>query len=197
MTTIATKPKTIHLSDYQSPAFLISDVQLTVELGEESTLVTSLLQFKRNGSDSRQVRLHGENLVLKNLAVDGVDIPTTEYTLSNTELCFLAPSDNFTAQIITELKPQENTALEGLYKSSGNFCTQCEAEGFRKITYFLDRPDVMATFTTTIIGDADKYPFMLSNGNLDGQGLLSDGRQFFRWVDPHPKPAYLFALVAG
>ncbi len=197
MSTAANKPATIHLSDYQPPAFLISDVQLTVELGEENTLITSLLEFKRNAVDARQVRLHGENLALKNLSVNGIPVPPTEYTLSTTELCFLAPDDDFTVQIVTEIKPQENTALEGLYKSSGNFCTQCEAEGFRKITYFLDRPDVMATFTTTIIGDPDKYPFMLSNGNLDGQGLLHDGRQFYRWVDPHPKPAYLFALVAG
>ncbi|MEP5700442.1 MAG: aminopeptidase N [Sneathiella sp.] len=191
------QPSTIYLKDYQPPAFLISDVQLTFELGEESTFVTSLMEFNRNTAGTRQVRLNGEELVLKSIQVDGIALSSTDYTLSKTELSFLAPGDHFSVEIVTEIKPQQNTALEGLYKSSGNFCTQCEAEGFRKITYFLDRPDVMATYTTTIIGDGQKYPKMLSNGNLDDSGTLKDGRQFYRWVDPHPKPAYLFALVAG
>lgn len=197
MSDIAIKPTAIHLSDYKAPAFLITDVQLNVELGEEVTIVTSTLEFKRNTSETNQVRLHGEQLDLKSVAINGSKLDATEYTLSNSELSFLAPGDLFNVQIVTEIKPQENTALEGLYKSSGNFCTQCEAEGFRKITYFLDRPDVMARFTTTIIGDEDQYPVMLSNGNLDETGTLSDGRKFNRWIDPHPKPAYLFALVAG
>ncbi len=196
-TASTTKPATIYLKDYQPPTFLISDVQLTFELGEERTLVSSALEIRRNTPGARQVRLNGEELVLKKLVVDGVELSSTDYTLTSTELSFLAPSDDFSVEIVTEIKPQQNTALEGLYKSSGNFCTQCEAEGFRKITYFLDRPDVMATYTTTIIGDGDRYPVMLSNGNLDGSGTLKDGRTFFRWVDPHPKPAYLFALVAG
>jgi len=194
---IAKKPTAIHLSDYKAPAFLITDIHLNVELGEEVTVITSVLEFKRNTTQTDQVRLHGENLLLKGVSLNGTRLDASEYTLSNTELCFLAPGDLFNVQIITEIKPQENTALEGLYKSSGNFCTQCEAEGFRKITYFLDRPDVMARFTTTIVGDSSLYPVMLSNGNLDESGTLADGRSFNRWIDPHPKPAYLFALVAG
>nr|WP_240953525.1 aminopeptidase N [Sneathiella chinensis] len=185
------------MKDYKAPTFRITDVQLTVELGEETTRVTSNLSFSRNTDGGQQVRLHGENLTLVSLEVEGREIPPAEYTHTDKDLTFLAPSDQFTARIVTDIRPQDNTELEGLYKSSGNFCTQCEAEGFRKITYFMDRPDVMATFTTTVIGDGSKYPVMLSNGNLDGHGTLKDGRQFFRWVDPHPKPAYLFALVAG
>jgi aminopeptidase N len=193
----AVQPATIHLKDYQAPAFTITDVQLTFVLEEEVTTVTSVMEFKRNRLGSNQVRLNGEELELQSIQVDGIKLAPTDYTQTKTDLSFLAPSDHFSVQIVTLIKPQENTALEGLYKSSGNFCTQCEAEGFRKITYYLDRPDVMASFTTTIIGDGTKYPVMLSNGNLDGHGLLNDGRQFYRWVDPHPKPAYLFALVAG
>ncbi|WP_169545238.1 aminopeptidase N [Sneathiella aquimaris] len=197
MSNTAVQPATIYLKDYQAPAFTITDVQLTFVLEEEGTTVTSVMEFKRNRLGSNQVRLNGEELELQSIQVDGVKLAPTDYTQTKTDLSFLAPSDHFSVQIVTLIKPQENTALEGLYKSSGNFCTQCEAEGFRKITYYLDRPDVMASFTTTIIGDGTKYPVMLSNGNLDGHGLLNDGRQFYRWVDPHPKPAYLFALVAG
>jgi aminopeptidase N len=193
----ASKPTTVHLKDYKIPTFTIEQVDLTVELGEEITVVTSLLHFSRQAQSGSHVHLHGENLVLKSLRVEGQERSIDEYTLSDKELSFIAPSDNFSASIVTEIKPQENTALEGLYKSSGNFCTQCEAEGFRKITYFMDRPDVMAKFSTTIIGDGDKYPVMLSNGNMTLSDTLDDGRQRRRWVDPHPKPAYLFALVAG
>jgi len=193
----ASKPATIYLKDYTPPAFLISDVQLTFELGEESTKVTSILEMQKNTKNDKVVQLLGEELDLKSISVDGKPLDPTDYTITKKDLSFVAPSDDFLVEIVTEIKPQENTALEGLYKSSGNFCTQCEAEGFRKITYFLDRPDVMASFTSTIIGDGDRYPVMLSNGNLDDSGALSDGRVFYRWVDPHPKPAYLFALVAG
>jgi len=197
VTKAAQSPATIHLKDYTAPAFTITDVYLTVELGEDVTLVTSVLQFKRQQAGTDQVRLHGEDLKLVSLTTGGTVIGKKDYTQSSKELSFLAPSNEFEVVVVTEIKPQENTALEGLYKSSGNFCTQCEAEGFRKITYFLDRPDVMAKYTTKIIGDGDKYPVMLSNGNLVGNGKLDDGRVFNTWFDPHPKPAYLFALVAG
>lgn len=190
-------PATIHLKDYTPPAFTITDVYLTVELGEEVTRVTSVLEFDRRHGDSNLVCLQGENLKLESLTLNGEAVPPADYTLSSKELTFRAPADQFKAEIVTIIKPQENTALEGLYKSSGNFCTQCEAEGFRKITYFLDRPDVMAKFTTKITGDAAAYPVMLSNGNLSESGKLDDGRSFNVWIDPHPKPAYLFALVAG
>ncbi len=192
-----TKPATIYLQDYTPTAFTISEVQLTFELGEEVTVVTSELTFKRQTKATDQVRLHGEALVLRSVALNGEELTKSDYTLTDKDLTFIAPSDEFKATIVTEIKPQENTALEGLYKSSGNFCTQCEAEGFRKITYYLDRPDVMARFTTTIIGDGTEYPVMLSNGNLIEDTKLEDGRDKKIWEDPHPKPAYLFALVAG
>ncbi|MCG8490439.1 MAG: aminopeptidase N [Sneathiellales bacterium] len=193
----SSKPATIYLKDYTPPAFLISDVQLTFELGEEITRVTSILEMQKNTNDGNLVKLLGEELDLKSIAVDGKPLDHNDFTVTKTDLSFVAPSEDFLVEIVTEIKPQQNTALEGLYKSGGNFCTQCEAEGFRKITYFPDRPDVMATYTTTVIGDGKRYPVMLSNGNLDDHGSLSDGRVFYRWVDPHPKPAYLFALVAG
>ena len=193
----STSPATIYLKDYQQTAFTITHIDLTVELGEEVTRVTSNLKFVRQTDKSQQVHLHGEDLVLESIVVGGEPLTRKDYTLSGKEIRFLAPADTFEATIVTHIKPQENTALEGLYKSSGNFCTQCEAEGFRKITYFMDRPDVMAKFTTKIIGDPEKYPVMLSNGNLVESGNLEDGRFYNFWVDPHPKPAYLFALVAG
>lgn len=197
MSQSSTSPATIYLKDYQQTAFTITHIDLTVELGEEVTRVTSNLKFTRQTDRSKQVHLHGEDLVLESISVGGTLLTKQDYTLSSKEISFLAPADDFEATIVTQIKPQENTALEGLYKSSGNFCTQCEAEGFRKITYFLDRPDVMAKFTTKIIGDPQKYPVMLSNGNLVESGNLEDGRFYNFWVDPHPKPAYLFALVAG
>ncbi|WP_206378267.1 aminopeptidase N [Sneathiella limimaris] len=197
MTSSAATPSTIYLKDYSPPLFTISDIFLTVELGEEETRVTSELQMKRLQDGGNQIHLHGEDLDLVSITVADRLLDSSEYTLSSKDIAFLAPSDDFTVKIVTRIKPQENTALEGLYKSSGNFCTQCEAEGFRKITYFLDRPDVMAKFTTKIIGDQNKYPVMLSNGNLIESGNLEDGRFYNLWVDPFPKPAYLFALVAG
>ncbi len=197
MSQSSTSPATIYLKDYQQTAFTITHIDLIVELGEDVTRVTSNLKFSRQTDKSQQVHLHGEDLVIESISIGGVPLEKQDYTLSSNEISFLAPSDVFEATIITQIKPQENTALEGLYKSSGNFCTQCEAEGFRKITYFLDRPDVMAKFTTKIIGDPQKYPVMLSNGNLVESGNLEDGRFYNLWVDPHPKPAYLFALVAG
>ncbi len=190
-------PKTIYLQDYTPPAFTITHIDLVVELGEDVTRVSSHLTFKRQTDASDHVHLDGEELDLQSFSLNDKELSKSDYTLSSTKLSFVAPSDEFTADIVTLIKPQENTALEGLYKSSGNFCSQCEAEGFRKITYFLDRPDVMARFTTKVIGDGTKYPVMLSNGNLIESGHLNDGQQYNLWVDPYPKPAYLFALVAG
>ncbi|MCC3305058.1 aminopeptidase N [Sneathiella sp. HT1-7] len=195
----ASKPATIYLKDYKEPDFLIKTVDLTVELGEDDTVITSRLALQRNDKDATKLSLNGEHLVLQSVKMDGHMLTPDEYSVTEEWLHLpIAPvTTDFTLEIVNRIKPQENTALEGLYKSSGNFCTQCEAEGFRRITYFLDRPDVMAVFSTTIIGDGDKYPVMLSNGNLTNEKTLSDGRKSVTWDDPHPKPAYLFALVAG
>ncbi len=158
--------KTIYLNEYQKPDFLINQVDLTFELAEEQTRVLSNLQLTRQTEDkSFPLVLMGECLQLGQVKIDDCVIDVDSYKVTETELTLSDVPDEFTLEIETFTKPQENFSLEGLYKSSGNYCTQCEAEGFRKITYFLDRPDVMALFTTTIIADKKKYPVLLSNGN--------------------------------
>jgi len=190
--------KTIYLSKYQKPDFLINNVDLTFELAEEQTRVLSVLQLTRQTEDkSCSLVLMGECLQLGRVKIDGSLVDSESYKVTETELILSNVPDSFTLEIETFIKPQENFSLEGLYKSSGNYCTQCEAEGFRKITYFLDRPDVMALFTTTIIADKKKYPVLLSNGNPVDAGENSDGMHWAKWQDPHKKPCYLFALVAG
>ncbi|USG59822.1 aminopeptidase N [Sneathiella marina] len=193
------QPATIYLKDYKQPDFSIHSIDLVVELGEEVTTVSSSMTIKRMNHQASTLSLNGENLELISIRRNGLVLNDTSYECTDEYLHIPIPKseEEFTLAIVTRIKPQENTALEGLYKSSGNFCTQCEAEGFRKITYFLDRPDVMSVFSTTIIGDADLYPVMLSNGNKVEEKQLDDGRSYVKWEDPHPKPAYLFALVAG
>jgi aminopeptidase N len=193
------QPTTIYLKDYKKPDFSVRTIDLIVELGEDETIVSSSMKMIQMNHDARNLQLDGENLELVSVSLEGRVLDPSEYNCTDTILTLPAPetAGEFLLQIVTKIKPQENTALEGLYKSSGNFCTQCEAEGFRKITYFLDRPDVMAVFSTTIIGDASQYPIMLSNGNKVKEKQLDDGRTLVKWEDPHPKPAYLFALVAG
>lgn len=190
--------KTIYLNEYQQPDFLIDHVDLTFELDEEKSRVFSVMQFKKNTSNEvYSLVLMGECLELGEVKIDKVLLDSSTYEVTDTTLTVLNVPDAFTLEIETFLKPQENFSLEGLYKSSGNYCTQCEAEGFRKITYFLDRPDVMALFTTTLIADKKKYPVLLSNGNPVESGEYSDGRHWAKWHDPFKKPCYLFALVAG
>lgn len=192
-------PKVIHLKDYQQPPYWIESVDLVFELGEEQTRVTSTLSLKKNESISEQqpLVLHGEELVLGNLKLDDHLLAEGDYAVDDAYLTIHQVPSVFVLKIETFIKPQENFSLEGLYKSSGNYCTQCEAEGFRKITYYLDRPDVMALFTTTIIADKKKYPVLLSNGNPVDKGDYEDGRHWAKWDDPFKKPCYLFALVAG
>ncbi len=190
--------KNIYLKDYKAPEFLIDHVDLCFELDEEKTRVVSILQLKRQVlNESSPLVLSGECLELGEVKIDDVLIDDASYTVTDTTLTLLDVPDVFTLEIETFTKPQENFSLEGLYKSSGNYCTQCEAEGFRKITYFLDRPDVMALFTTTIIADKAKYPVLLSNGNQLDAGDYENGRHWAKWQDPYKKPCYLFALVAG
>lgn len=192
-------PDTIYLKDYSQPAYWITDVDLVFNLEEAQTQVSSTLTLSRNESiaGEQPLVLQGEELVLESVSLDGRVLEAAEYTVTDADLTIHAVPATFTLEIKTVIKPQENTSLEGLYKSSGNFCTQCEAEGFRKITYFLDRPDVMAKFSTTIIADREKYPVLLSNGNPAGAGDYADGRHWCQWQDPFKKPCYLFALVAG
>ncbi len=190
-------PRTIYRKDYRPPEFLIDHVELRFELGEESTRVQSKLALRRNGARGGPLRLDGSELELVSLALDGEPLARHRYRHESDTLTITGVPDKFELEVVTRIRPQENTALEGLYKSGGNFCTQCEAEGFRKITFFLDRPDVMSRYGTTIVADAARYPVLLSNGNPVDGGSLSDGRHWVRWEDPFPKPCYLFALVAG
>jgi aminopeptidase N len=198
MKDIEQQSKTIYLKEYKKPDFLIDHVELTFELHEEKTRVHSVLQLTRKTSDKASaLTLMGECLELGELKIDGALLDAHAYEVTDTRLTIADVPDDFSLEIETFIKPQENFSLEGLYKSSGNYCTQCEAEGFRKITYFLDRPDVMALFTTTIIADRKKYPVLLSNGNPEDCGEYDDGRHWAKWRDPFKKPCYLFALVAG
>ena len=195
------QPATIYLKDYTPPNYLIDEVELAFELGEDETLVASVLHMRRNpAADSRSpaLRLDGEELELRSLKLDGERLEASDYVRDETSLTISRQlPDQFTLQIEVVIRPQNNTALEGLYQSGGMFCTQCEAEGFRKITYYQDRPDVMARFRTTMTADPNRYPVLLSNGNRISEQTLPDGRRQVCWQDPFPKPCYLFALVAG
>ena len=192
-------PKAINLKDYTQPYYWIDTIDLVFELGEENTRVNSTMALRKNKGfpDSYPLVLNGEHMQLGSIKLDGHALSASDYEVSEDELTIHKVPDRFDLEIETIIKPQENTALEGLYKSSGNFCTQCEAEGFRRITYYLDRPDVMAKFTTTVIADRKNYPVLLSNGNPVEQGEYEDGRHWVKWDDPFSKPCYLFALVAG
>lgn len=192
-------PKVIYLKDYQLPAYQAETIDLIFSLGEEYTLVTSKVAYRRTAESElpNTLELHGEALDLIAVRLDGKALDAGEYELTSEGMLIPDVPEQFTLEVDTRIYPQNNTSLDGLYKSSGNFCTQCEAQGFRKITYYQDRPDVMATFSTQIIADKEKYPVLLSNGNLQSHGELADGRHWAKWQDPYKKPAYLFALVAG
>lgn len=173
-------PKAIQLKDYAPPPFLIDRVELRFELGEGTTRVRSRLEMRPNpGARGPRgpLALDGQQLALLSIALDGRPLPPDAYAVEPERLVVHdVPARPFSLETEVEIRPEENTSLEGLYKSSGNFCTQCEAEGFRKITYFLDRPDVMARYRTTIVADKALYPVLLSNGNPVEQTELPDGR---------------------
>ena len=194
------QPKMIYLKDYQAPEYLIDETHLTFELFEDHSLVHAQLLMRRNparGAGLPPLVLDGQQLELLSVKLADQDLGATDYQLSDSHLTLHPASERFTVDTSVRIHPETNTALEGLYKSGGMFCTQCEAEGFRKITYYLDRPDVMSVFTTTVIAEQHRYPVLLSNGNPVGNGPQDDGRHWATWEDPFMKPAYLFALVAG
>lgn len=191
---MANAPQAKYRKDYQSPSHTISHIDLTFTLHDTQTKVQAVSQVKQL-KDSNQLLLDGENLRLLSVKINHQS--WTHYEEQDGCLVLSELPKEFELAIETEIDPKGNTALEGLYMSAGAFCTQCEAEGFRRITYYLDRPDVLATFTTTIIGDQTRYPYMLSNGNKIESGVSDDGHHWVTWEDPHPKPSYLFALVAG
>lgn len=194
-------PQTIYLDDYKVSPFLIEKTDLVFDLGEDSTRVTASLNIARNPDSDQQdgtLVLHGsEGLDLQSVHIDGQLISTDDYSRDSDSLTINNLPDS--CVVITEvlIKPQLNTTMMGLYRSRTMYCTQCEAEGFRDITYYLDRPDVMSEFTTKVIADKDSYPVLLSNGNPTERGDLDGGKHFVTWHDPFKKPAYLFALVAG
>ncbi|TDF85616.1 aminopeptidase N [Pseudomonas sp. H9] len=194
------QPQVIYLKDYQAPEYLIDETHLTFELFEDHSLVHAQLVMRRNparGAGLPPLVLNGQQLELLSVALDDQALNAGDYQLDDSHLTVQPKAATFTLDTSVKIHPESNTALEGLYKSGSMFCTQCEAEGFRKITYYLDRPDVMSKFTTTVIAEQHRYPVLLSNGNPVGSGPQEDGRHWATWEDPFMKPAYLFALVAG
>jgi len=194
------KPKTIYLKDYRQPEFIVDRIDLTFEIDTHQTKVTSLLNIhKHEDLKNKPIPLvfdKGDYDILSVIA-DGMVLLPGEYESGGDVFKLAKTPDVFELEITSILKPQENTSLEGLYTSGDTLCTQCEAQGFRKITPFPDRPDVMATFSCTIIADKTQYPVLLSNGNLVKSGDIDENRHFVRWEDPFKKPSHLFALVAG
>nr|WP_305008545.1 aminopeptidase N [Providencia sp. MGF014] len=181
--------------DYQAPDYTITEIDLDFNLDPVKTVVTAISKVKRLNSQSSTLELNGEDLSLVSIEVDGK--AWKNYKESEGKLIIESLPESFTLRIVNEISPEKNTALEGLYVSGEALCTQCEAEGFRHITYYQDRPDVLARYTTTITADKSRYPYLLSNGNRIAEGELEDGRHWVKWEDPFPKPSYLFALVAG
>jgi len=194
------RPREIFLKDYQVLAYNIREAFLDFDLDDSCTIVKSTLSIERNTSSYEKqsmLTLVGEKLKLKDISLDGVKLSEVDYQVSDSELLIKKVPEKFVLQLTCEINPSENKTLEGLYKSGNIFCTQNEPEGFRRITYFLDRPDNMCKFKTKITATKKKYPTLLSNGNLIGQGDLESGKHWVLWEDPFPKPSYLFALVAG
>lgn len=199
------QPKVIYLKDYQAPEYLIDETSLTFELYEDHTLVHAQLVMRRNPDRAAgapddglpPLVLDGQQLELLSVALDDQALEAGQYQLDENHLTLQPTAATFTVDSTVRIHPETNTALEGLYKSGKMFCTQCEAEGFRKITYYLDRPDVMSSFTTTLSAEQHQYPVLLSNGNPVASGSEEGGRHWATWQDPFKKPAYLFALVAG
>ena len=195
-----TAPSTIFLKDYQPPVYLIDSVKLHFDLHETQTIVTSTLKVSLNVANKqadKSLILEGQNLELLSINIDGKALKDKDYVCENETLTIARLPEICSIEIQTRINPEGNKALEGLYLSSGMFCTQCEAQGFRRITYFPDRPDVMSTYEVTIIGEKEKYPILLSNGNLIEKGEAENGKHWAKWQDPSLKPSYLFALVAG
>jgi len=195
----ADNPKAVRLADYRAPDYLVERTELRLDLGEESTTVDSRLTLRRRpgAAHSAPLVLDGHDLELVSLRVNGQVLGPRAYRHDGDRLVIAHPGARLVLECTTRIHPRANTALEGLYASGPMLCTQCEAQGFRRITYYPDRPDVMAPFTTLLIADRARFPVLLSNGNPVGAGELPGGRHWAQWHDPFPKPSYLFAVVAG
>ncbi|WP_426701703.1 aminopeptidase N [Rhodanobacter sp. Col0626] len=194
-------PSLIRLSDYRTPAWRVETVELDFDLGIDASELSARLLLRRDPTQDAPLRLDGENLQLLSIKLDGEQLPATAYRYAGNVLEIDGARDGSVLETRVRLRPAANTALEGLYLSgsreAGFLLTQCEAEGFRHITYFPDRPDVLSSYTVTLRADRARFPVLLAGGNPDGAGELEGGRHWARFVDPHPKPSYLFALVAG
>ena len=199
METAHSAVKTTRLEEYQPPVYLVDEVVLDVDIHDGVTTVTSTLSLQHNPASpvpAGEMSFNGEGLVLRSLVLDGVVLEEERYEYRDSQLIVRGLPECCQLTSIVDIEPEKNTALDGLYRSNGMYCTQCEAEGFRRITFFPDRPDVLARFTTTVRADNKRYPLLLSNGNPVEQGEEGD-RHWVTWEDPFPKPCYLFALVAG
>lgn len=193
-------PQTTYLNDYTPPSFLIATVDIDIDIGEKDTIVSTLLAIARNPDatdPTAPLVLDGDELELLEVSIDGRKLDESGYECSPDQLIIENLGSKFQLEVQVRVHPDRNTQLMGLYRSKDGYFTQCEAEGFRRITYFLDRPDVMSLYTTTIYADKQRFPVLLSNGNLDEQGDGPSGRHWARWIDPFPKPSYLFAMVAA
>ncbi|MGB8600726.1 MAG: M1 family aminopeptidase, partial [Rhizomicrobium sp.] len=191
-----TEPQATHLKDYRAPAYRVSEIALDFVLAPHATRVTATTKMVREGPEV-PLKLDGERLKLIEVTIDGRKLPENEFEIRADSLIIFRPPADFTLKVVTEIAPADNTELQGLYQAKGLFCTQNEAEGFRRITYYLDRPDVLAVYTTRIEAPKASCPVLLSNGNLIESGELPGDRHFAVWHDPFKKPCYLFALVAG
>ncbi|GAB3459978.1 aminopeptidase N [Massilia terrae] len=191
-------PLTIYRKDYTAPSYLVDTVELGFDLDPARTIVANRMTMRRNpASGQREIELYGEEIDLVALRVNGKTLGKRDYRIDGNLLRIPNAPEDVVLEIETICAPEKNTALSGLYVSNGNFITQCEAEGFRRITYFPDRPDVMAKYTVMLRAEKQRYPVLLSNGNLVEEGELPGGRHYAKWEDPFPKPSYLFALVAS
>ena len=198
----AEAPAPVLLKDYRPPNYLIDSVDLDIALHPAETRVRSRLKMRPNPAAKGKpgaLVLNGEHLTLETVRLAGKTLESSDYELTDKTLTLpRLPREAFTLEIVTTCNPEANKALTGLYRSRGIYCTQCEAEGFRRITYFLDRPDVLSTYTTRIEAERDEAPILLGNGNLADSGKLEGGKRHFAvWHDPFPKPCYLFAMVGG
>jgi aminopeptidase N len=193
------QPRTIRLKDYAAPAYVVDTIELDVDIRDDHAIVTAALQIHKNGAlkERAPLLLNGDELELISVSLDGKTLDRPDFSVSPESLEIQSVPDRFTLETVTRIVPQNNTKLEGLYATKHGFVTQCEAEGFRRITWYTDRPDVMARFTTTVHADREKFPVLLSNGNLVQKGEEASGRHWAKFVDPFPKPSYLFALVAA
>jgi len=194
---MSSEPKTIYLSEYQPPNYDLNGVDLTFEIFSGYTVVRSILDFSQRAERPNSIELFGIDIELQSLTVNAVAVADELIERTAESIILKQLPSELKIEVVGRIEPEKNTALEGLYKSSVMYCTQCEAEGFRRITYFPDRPDVLSTYRVRIEADKASCPVLLSNGNLTDSGQLSNGRHYAVWEDPHAKPSYLFALVAG